>query len=141
MRRVTCLVALAAVVALALPSGGRATVMQAARPVPDFNNDGFGDLAVGAPGENVGRRRSDAGAISVLYGRANGMRSNRRWITQNTPACPGSRRRATSSGPLWSPAGSTATASGTWPSAPRGGRRAAAVTPGRSPSCTAPTAA
>jgi hypothetical protein len=89
MRRVTCLVALAAAVALALPSGGRATVMQAARPVPDFNNDGFGDLAVGAPGEDVGRRRPDAGAISVLYGRANGMRSNRRWITQNTPGVPG----------------------------------------------------
>jgi FG-GAP repeat len=57
--------------------------MQVARPVPDFNNDGFGDLAVGAPGENVGRR-SDAGAVSVLYGRATGMSSNRRVITQNT---------------------------------------------------------
>ena len=55
MRRVTWLVALAATVALALPSGGRAAVMQVARPVPDFNNDGFGDLAVGAPGEAVGR--------------------------------------------------------------------------------------
>jgi hypothetical protein len=79
------LVALAAVVALALPSGGRATVMQAvARPAPDFNDDGFGDLAVGAPGENVG-----SGAISVLDGRANGMRSNRRWITQDTPGVAG----------------------------------------------------
>jgi hypothetical protein len=82
------LVALAAVVALALPSGGRATVMQAARPVPDFNDDGFGDLAVGAPGEDVGSA-VDAGAISVLYGRANGMRSNRRWITQDTPGVAG----------------------------------------------------
>jgi FG-GAP repeat len=88
MRRATWLVALAAAVALALPSGGRAAVMQVARPVPDFNNDGFGDLAVGAPGENV-RRRSDAGAVSVLYGRATGMRSDRRVITQNTPGVAG----------------------------------------------------
>jgi hypothetical protein len=88
MRRVTCLVALAAVVALALPSGGRATVMQVAQPVPDFNHDGFGDLAVGAPGEDVGRR-SDAGAISVLYGRATGMSSDRRVITQDTPGVAG----------------------------------------------------
>ena len=83
MRRVTCLVALAAVVALALPSGGRATVMQAvARPAPDFNDDGFGDLAVGAPGENVGRI-VDAGAINVLYGSATGMRSNGEIFDQN----------------------------------------------------------
>jgi FG-GAP repeat len=88
MRRVTWLVALAVAVALALPSGGQAAVMQVARPVPDFNNDGFGDLAVGAPGENVGRR-SDAGAVSVLYGRATGMSSNRRFITQNSPGVPG----------------------------------------------------
>jgi FG-GAP repeat len=88
MRRVTCLVALAAVVALALPSGGRATVMQVAQPVPDFNYDGFGDLAVGAPGENVGSA-VDAGAISVLYGRATGMRSDRRVITQNSPGVAG----------------------------------------------------
>ena len=62
--------------------------MQVARPVPDFNNDGFGDLAVGAPGEDVGRR-SDAGAISVLYGRATGMSSDRRVITQNSPGVAG----------------------------------------------------
>jgi FG-GAP repeat len=45
--------------------------MQVARPVPDFNNDGFGDLAVGAPGETV-RGRAGAGAVSVLYGGASG---------------------------------------------------------------------
>jgi hypothetical protein len=88
MRRVTWLVALAAAVALALPSGGRATVMQVAQPVPDFNNDGFGDLAVGVPGEDVGRL-SNAGAVSVLYGRATGMSSDRRVITQNTAGVPG----------------------------------------------------
>ncbi|HET8680311.1 MAG TPA: integrin alpha, partial [Micromonosporaceae bacterium] len=88
MRRVTWLVALAAMVALVLPSSGRAAVMQVAQPVPDFNNDGFGDLAVGAPGENVGSL-IDAGAVSVLYGRANGMRSDRRTITQDTARVPG----------------------------------------------------
>jgi hypothetical protein len=88
MRRVTWLVALAAAVALALPSGGRATAMQVARPVPDFNNDGFGDLAVGLPGEDVGRQ-VDAGAIIVLEGRPNGMRSNRRVIDQDDPGVVG----------------------------------------------------
>ena len=33
----------------------------------DFNNDGFADLAVGAPTEDVGNV-PDAGAVSVLYG-------------------------------------------------------------------------
>jgi FG-GAP repeat protein len=38
----------------------------------DFNNDGFADLAVGAPGENVGSV-ADAGAVSVLYGSNTGL--------------------------------------------------------------------
>jgi len=38
----------------------------------DFNNDGFADLAVGAPFENVGAT-ADAGAVSVLYGSAGGL--------------------------------------------------------------------
>jgi hypothetical protein len=83
MRRVTWLVVLAAAVALALPLGARATVMQVASPVPDFNNDGFGDLAIGLPREDVGRR-SDAGAIIVLQGKPTGMSSDRRVIDQNT---------------------------------------------------------
>ncbi len=33
----------------------------------DFNGDGQSDLAIGIPGENLGRR-GDAGAISVIYG-------------------------------------------------------------------------
>ena len=32
-----------------------------------FNGDRFWDLAVGAPGEDVGRDR-DAGAVTILYG-------------------------------------------------------------------------
>jgi hypothetical protein len=38
----------------------------------DFNNNGFADLAVGAPLENAGTA-VDAGAVSVLYGSASGL--------------------------------------------------------------------
>ena len=38
----------------------------------DFNNDGFADLAAGAPGENVSAR-AGAGAVSVLYGSSGGL--------------------------------------------------------------------
>ena len=46
---------------------------------PDFNGDGFADLAVGAPGEGVTLRAmppvavNDAGAVNVLYGSAVGL--------------------------------------------------------------------
>src|SRR5690606_6685485 len=36
----------------------------------DFDDDGFDDLAVGVPGEDVGNLRS-AGAINVIYGGVN----------------------------------------------------------------------
>jgi len=42
----------------------------------DFDGDGRGDLAVGAPGENIGSI-SDAGIVSVLYGSANGPSTTR----------------------------------------------------------------
>src|SRR6266508_4418601 len=38
----------------------------------DFNNDGFGDLAIGVPGEDVGTI-TEAGAVNVLYGSASGL--------------------------------------------------------------------
>lgn len=38
----------------------------------DFNGDGVADLAAGASGENVGSVE-DAGAVSVLYGSADGL--------------------------------------------------------------------
>ena len=38
----------------------------------DFNGDGFFDLAVGAPGENVGAL-VDAGAVTVLFGGSGGI--------------------------------------------------------------------
>ena len=51
----------------------------------DFNNDGFPDLAIGVPHEDVGTV-FDAGAINVLYGNAAGLSgSGSQYFTQNTP--------------------------------------------------------
>jgi hypothetical protein len=46
----------------------------------DFNGDGFADLAVGVPSENVGSV-SAAGAVSILYGSGSGLTSagNQLW--------------------------------------------------------------
>ncbi|MBD2519357.1 FG-GAP repeat protein, partial [Nostoc sp. FACHB-973] len=38
----------------------------------DFNNDGFADLAIGVPGEDVGLI-SNAGTVNILYGSARGL--------------------------------------------------------------------
>jgi hypothetical protein len=38
----------------------------------DFNNDGFVDLAIGVPGEDIGTI-ADAGAVNVLYGSGTGL--------------------------------------------------------------------
>lgn len=50
----------------------------------DFDNDGYDDLAVGAPFEGVGRSRQ-AGAVTVLYGREGAIRGVRsqRWTQTN----------------------------------------------------------
>ncbi|HEY3005166.1 MAG TPA: FG-GAP repeat protein, partial [Kribbellaceae bacterium] len=51
----------------------------------DFNNDGFADLAIGAPLEDVGGI-SNAGAVNVLYGTAAGPTgSGSQLFTQNSP--------------------------------------------------------
>jgi FG-GAP repeat len=51
----------------------------------DFDNDGFGDLAVGAPFESIGSI-SDAGAVNVLYGTPTGLTgSGSQTFTQNSP--------------------------------------------------------
>jgi hypothetical protein len=41
----------------------------------DFNNDGFADLAVGVPGEDIGTV-ADAGAVNVIYGSEDGLTSD-----------------------------------------------------------------
>jgi hypothetical protein len=76
MRRAAVGTALAGLLTLlvtAPPAAGapeRARDAQEARV--DFNDDGFADLAVGAPGEDIGAV-TDAGALNVLYGSASGL--------------------------------------------------------------------
>lgn len=49
--------------------------------IGDFNCDGFADLAVGVPDENLGSGAPDAGAVNVLYGSRNGLTAtgNQEW--------------------------------------------------------------
>jgi hypothetical protein len=53
----------------------------------DFNGDGFGDLAVGVPGEDIGTV-TDAGAVHIIYGSADGLRSagNQLWTQGSSSA-------------------------------------------------------
>jgi len=55
----------------------------------DFNNDGFGDLAISVLGKNVGTALN-AGAVVVLYGSASGLvaTGNQQW-TRNSGGIPG----------------------------------------------------
>jgi hypothetical protein len=60
---------------------GSAAVAAPPRSVPsDFNGDGFADLAVGAPREDLpdvgGGEITDAGVVHVIFGSANGLVSN-----------------------------------------------------------------
>ena len=79
MRRITLLVLLLLVAAVASPvaptlaqSSQPAAAQQAAGVRADFNQDGFADLAIGSPFEDVGSV-PDAGAVNVLYGTASGL--------------------------------------------------------------------
>jgi hypothetical protein len=61
----------------------------AALATGDFDNDSFGDLAAGAPFEDIGAT-ADAGAVSVLPGSSNGLTSiGGQLFTQDTPGVPG----------------------------------------------------
>lgn len=53
----------------------------------DFNNDGFDDLIVGAPGESIGSR-NNAGLVMVTYGSSSGL-ENPENIYQNSPGVRG----------------------------------------------------
>jgi FG-GAP repeat protein len=48
----------------------------------DFNNDGFDDLAIGAPGESV-NGQTLAGAVNVIYGSSTGLVASGRNIPHN----------------------------------------------------------
>jgi hypothetical protein len=89
MRRVAWVVVVVlAVAALAVPAWEPALAQPATVPTPDFDHDGFGDLAVGVPGEGVGGAAA-AGAVVVLFGSAGGLGGGR-LLTQANPE-PGDR--------------------------------------------------
>jgi len=68
-----------------LANGGVATNAVAANLQADFNSDGFADLAVGVPAENVGGI-DNAGAVNVLYGTAAGLTgTGSQLFTQDSP--------------------------------------------------------
>jgi hypothetical protein len=55
----------------------------------NFNGDGFDDLAVGAPNEDLGAK-TDAGAVNVLYGAAGGLGSaDGQLFSQDSPGMGG----------------------------------------------------
>lgn len=85
---------IAAVIALTSPTAGTATPAASpaaspstARDTADFNGDGYPDLAIGAHTATVdGVKR--AGAFTVAYGSATGLRYDRPAISQATPGVP-----------------------------------------------------
>jgi hypothetical protein len=90
MRRVVVVMVAALACAVTLPAvapPAAGAVLQVTTPGPDFNNDGFADLAVGAPGEDVGAA-TDAGAVNVLYGSAGGL-GGAQLLTQGAGGVPG----------------------------------------------------
>ena len=102
----------------------------------DFDNDGFADLAVGVPVEDVGST-ANAGAVNVLYGSAGGLTgAGSQLFTQVGGAAETGDRSAS----RWPPATSTTTASPTWPSGRPSRTSAAPPPPARSTCCTAPAA-
>jgi hypothetical protein len=83
---------LAIVLVLALAAEARAAAgaeFGSAVVACDFNGDGFNDLAVGAPGEDVGAEAA-AGAVHVLYGTPGGLGDIEQSWDQNTANVQGS---------------------------------------------------
>ena len=66
---------LAVVATIGLAMAALPASVAAARPAAlpsDFNGDGYADLAVGVPSEDIGSK-VDAGAVNVLYGSSKGL--------------------------------------------------------------------
>jgi hypothetical protein len=66
----------------ATPAGAAAAAGRVERV--DFNGDNLDDLAMGAPGEDLGVH-AGAGAVNVQYGSPSGLAGNRQVLTQGTP--------------------------------------------------------
>jgi hypothetical protein len=89
-----CLVAVGGLTSVGDPAQGEMGAAAAA-PVAlpfDFDGDGYADLAVGAPGEDVGSIR-DAGIVQVLYGSASGPTARDQIWQQNTKGIKGKAER------------------------------------------------
>ncbi|MEU6260812.1 FG-GAP-like repeat-containing protein [Streptomyces sp. NPDC047043] len=84
---------MAGVVALGVAPPQELSRAEAAARAPvrfDFNGDGYGDLAVGAPGATVGGA-ARAGYVTVMYGGPHGLSVTRRAVmSRSTSGIPGS---------------------------------------------------
>ena len=69
---------------------GLAAGSASAAPHPDFNGDGYADLAIGAPLEGVDQGSPPPGGVTILYGDAIGLDPGS--STQLLPTTPGLRR-------------------------------------------------
>jgi hypothetical protein len=78
------IIALVAVPGVLSPAGAQA-VDDSVRA--DFNGDGFADLAVGVPFEEV-KGISEAGAVNVIYGASGGLVDGNQLWHQDTPGVP-----------------------------------------------------
>jgi FG-GAP repeat len=66
------------------PAPGRTAAPDDARLLVDFNGDDLSDLAIGAPGEDLGVH-ANAGAVNVQYGAAGGLAGDGQVLSQGTP--------------------------------------------------------
>jgi hypothetical protein len=103
----------------------------------DFDNDGFDDLAVGAPDRSVGGAVV-AGSVGVLYGSNGGLTTARGQLFTQVG---GADEEGDGSASPWPPATSTTTGSPTWPPGPPARTSAPGPAPGRSASSTGRPAA
>ena len=86
-KRVSAIVA-AATIAIWCCTVTPANAEKSAQP-SDFNGDGFADLAVGVPGEQLGQLPS-AGGVQVIYGAPGGLRAaGSQFWTQSSPGIKG----------------------------------------------------
>ena len=81
---VTLLAAVGPAVAGPGPAPGRAAAAQDRGLRVDFNGDDLDDLAIGAPGEDLGVH-ADAGAVNIQYGSTVGPAGDGQVLSQGTP--------------------------------------------------------